>query len=100
APLDLTGALDIDATDALGMLLPPLSPPAAAATAAATAAAAAMIFFIPLPCIPVTTSPWIIGSPTILINNIPALNNTSVCLCNRGGVIRVFHPGQMTVYIP
>ena len=32
------------------------------------------------PCVPVTT-PWVPGSATVLINNFPALNDSSKCMC-------------------
>lgn len=54
----------------------------------------------PVPCVPVTPAPWIPGSPTVLIANMPALNNTSTCMCIWGGVITILNPGQKTVMIP
>jgi Domain of unknown function (DUF4280) len=70
------------------------NPMVAAATAAALGA------FTPMPCIPVTTGPWIAGAPTVLINNFPALNESSKCMCSWGGVIQVVVPGQFTVMVP
>ncbi len=66
--------------------------------AAATSAAGGVL--TPMPCIPVTTAPWMPGSPNVLIGNIPALNDTSTCLCILGGIISITHPGQMTNIIP
>lgn len=63
--------------------------------AAATTAAFGVL--TPMPCIPVTTSPWIPGKPTIMIGNMPALDNTCKCMCNWGGVIQFSTPGQFTV---
>jgi hypothetical protein len=54
----------------------------------------------PQPCIPLTTAPWAPGSPKVLIANQPALNNTSKCMCNWGGVISVNAPGQTKVSVP
>lgn len=68
--------------------------------AVAAATAAAMGVLVPMPCVPVTPAPWTPGSPTVLINNLPALNNTSTCLCLWGGVISVMNPGQTTVLVP
>jgi len=68
--------------------------------AVASATAAAMGVLTPMPCVPVTTTPWTPGSPTVLIANIPALNNTSTCMCTWGGVITIINPGQTTVMIP
>ena len=56
--------------------------------------------FTPMPCIPVTPMPWAPGSAQVLINNTPALNNTSQCLCAWLGIISVINPGQIPVQIP
>ncbi len=64
----------------------------------ASATAAAMGVLTPMPCIPVTT-PWTPGSPTIMIGNMPALNNTSMCNCCWAGVIQIGFPGQVTTNI-
>ncbi len=66
--------------------------------ASATAAASGVL--TPMPCIPVIPAPWAPGSPTVLIANIPALNNTSKLMCTWAGVIEVVYPGQSTVFIP
>lgn len=58
-------------------------------TAAQTAAALGVL--TPGACTPVTT-PWVPGSPTALIANMPALTNTSKCMCSYGGVIQITMP--------
>ena len=68
------------------------------AVAAATAAALGVL--TPMPCVPVIPAPWAPGSPTVLIANMPALNNTSKLMCAYGGVIQIVNPGQSTVMIP
>lgn len=68
--------------------------------AVASATAAALGVLTPMPCVPVIPAPWVTGSPTVLINNYPALNNTSTCMCTWAGVISVVYPGQVTVLIP
>jgi len=68
------------------------------ATAAATAAALGTL--TPTPCVPVTTTPWTPGSPTVLLSNMPALNDTSILMCMWAGVIKVEFPGQVTHEIP
>src|SRR6516162_7469323 len=73
-----------------GMCMSPANPMVAAATAAALGV------LTPQPCIPMTPAPWAPGSPTVLIGNQPALNNTSQCMCNWGGVITITVPGQVT----
>jgi hypothetical protein len=66
----------------------------------ASATAAAWGVLTPMPCVPVTPAPWIIGAPTVLINNFPALNSTSKCMCAWGGVIQFTYAGQATVQVP
>jgi len=61
-----------------GMCTCPANPIVAAATSAA------MGVLTPQPCIPVTSSPWTPGSPTVMIKNFPALNSSSTCMCNWG----------------
>jgi len=77
-----------------GMCNSPANPMVAAATAAALGV------LTPMPCIPVTAAPWAPGSPTVLIGNMPALNNSSKLMCNWGGVIQINSPGQMTTTVP
>lgn len=63
--------------------------------AAATAAAFGVL--TPMPCVPVTTSPWIPGAPTVLLEGMPALCTGSMCLCDWLGVITIDEPGQELV---
>lgn len=68
--------------------------------AVASATAAALGVLTPMPCVPVTAAPWVTGAPPVLINNLPALNTTSKCMCTWGGVITITVPGQVTTTIP
>jgi len=77
-----------------GMCMCPGNPMFVAATAAALGTPT------PVPCIPMTMAPWITGAPTVMLANMPALNNTSTLMCNWGGVITFVSPGQMTHMIP
>lgn len=77
-----------------GMCISPANPTVAAATAAA------MGVLTPMPCIPATTTPWTPGSPLVQIGGMPALNNTSMCMCMWAGVISVVQPGQVQEQIP
>lgn len=77
-----------------GMCQSMANPTVAAATAAAMGA------LTPMPCIPMTSAPWVPGSPTVLVANMPALNDSSKCICNWGGVISINNPGQMTIQVP
>lgn len=64
------------------------------------ATTAALGVLTPMPCIPVTAAPWAPGAPTVLIGNMPALNNSSKCLCNWGGMISINMAGQFTTNVP
>ena len=66
----------------------------------AAATSAALGVLTPMPCVPATAAPWAPGSPTVLIKNIPALNESSKLMCNWAGVISVTNPGQTTEQIP
>ena len=45
-------------------------------------------------------APWVPGAPTVLLGNMPALDDTSKLMCTWGGVISVAFPGQVTEQIP
>jgi hypothetical protein len=77
-----------------GMCQSPTNPQVAAATAAAGGV------LTPQPCIPVTTAPWVPGSPTVMIGKQPALNNSSKLMCNWAGVISINFAGQATINVP
>tara|TARA_B110000211_G_scaffold45587_1_gene48544 strand:+ start:387 stop:758 length:372 start_codon:yes stop_codon:yes gene_type:complete len=77
-----------------GMCKSPANPMVAAATAAALGV------LTPMPCIPATAAPWVPGSPTVLIGNMPALNDSSKLMCSYGGVISINSPGQVKELIP
>lgn len=77
-----------------GMCQSPANPAVAAATAAA------MGVLTPMPCVPVTPAPWAPGSATVMIANMPALNNSSKLMCAYGGVIEISFAGQSTVNVP
>lgn len=66
----------------------------------AAATAAALGVLTPMPCVPVTPAPWVPGSPTVLLGNMPSLNNSSKLMCVWGGVIQIVSPGEFTVMIP
>ena len=77
-----------------GMCSSMANPTVAAATAAALGA------LTPMPCIPVIPAPWAPGAPTVLIANMPALDNNCKLTCAYGGMIQITNPGQTTVMIP
>ena len=76
-----------------GMCTTPSNPQVAAATSAAGGV------LTPVPCVPVIPGPWTPGSPTVMIGNQPALNNTCQLNCAWGGLISVTNPGQQTVNV-
>lgn len=55
--------------------------------------------FTPGPCIPNTVVPWTPGSPTVLVGNMPALNNNCKLMCMWGGVIQITNPGQFQTQV-
>jgi len=65
----------------------------------AAATSAALGVLTPMPCVPMTTAPWMPGSATVMLKNMPALNNSSKCLCNWGGQISITFAGQVTVNV-
>ena len=77
-----------------GMCQSPTNPQVAAATTAA------MGVLTPQPCIPVVSAPWAPGSPKVMINNTPALNSSSKCMCNWAGVISITNPGSSKTQVP
>ena len=77
-----------------GMCMSPANPMVAAATAAALGV------LTPMPCIPATTAPWTPGAATVMLANMPALDNVSTLMCMWGGVITFTMAGQMTEMIP
>jgi hypothetical protein len=68
--------------------------------AVASATAAALGVLTPMPCTPVIPAPWVPGVPTVLIANMPALDDSSICNCAYGGVIQITYGGQATVQTP
>lgn len=77
-----------------GMCNTPSNPTVASATAAA------MGVLTPMPCVPATTAPWVPGCSTVLVSGMPALNESSKCMCMWGGVISITNPGQTSTLIP
>ncbi|HFZ8996680.1 TPA: DUF4280 domain-containing protein [Citrobacter freundii] len=63
------------------------------------ATAAALGVLTPMPCIPVIPAPWMPGSPTVLVGNMPALNMQSKLICMWAGVIQIINPGQMQTMV-
>lgn len=64
------------------------------------ATAAALGVLTPMPCVPNTPAPWIVGAPTVLVGSMPALNDSSKLMCIWGGVIQMIVAGQFTVMVP
>jgi hypothetical protein len=68
----------------------------------ASATAAALGVLTPMPCVPVTTAPWVPPSPTVMLSGPPTmlLPNSAKLMCAWAGVISVVNPGSTTVMIP
>jgi hypothetical protein len=77
-----------------GMCSCPSNPVVIAATAAALGV------LTPMPCVPATVAPWLPGAPTVLIGNLPALDDQSKLMCLWGGLIQITMAGQLTVAVP
>lgn len=77
-----------------GMCSAPTNPQVAAATVAAAGV------LTPMPCLPVFPAPWVPGAPTVLIQGIPALDNTCKLMCAWAGQVSITLPGQFTHLIP
>ncbi len=73
-----------------GMCMSMSNPQVAAATSAA------MGVLTPMPCIPMTQSPWTPGAAKTLVANMPALHDGCMCNCMWGGMIKVAFAGQTT----
>ncbi len=67
--------------------------------AVASATAAAFGVLTPVSCIPVIPSPWLIGSPKMLVENFPALTSESKLMCAWGGIIQIINPGQFKIQV-
>lgn len=72
--------------------------PANPTVIAATAAALGVL--TPAVCVPNTPAPWMIGSPTVILDGMPALNKSSMLTCVWGGMISITVEGQATHQIP
>ena len=77
-----------------GMCMSLANPTVAAATAAALGV------LTPMPCIPNTPAPWVPGAPTVLLANMPTLDDTCQLMCMWGGVITFTNAGEETVMVP
>jgi hypothetical protein len=67
------------------------------AVVAATAAALGVL--TPMPCVPVTVAPWMVGTPTVLVGDMPALDLSSKLICLLGGSISITSPGQTVAQV-
>jgi hypothetical protein len=65
----------------------------------ASATAAALGVLTPMPCVPVTSSPWVPGVPTVLESGMPAVDSNCKLICQWGGVIQILSPGQTAVMV-
>jgi len=61
--------------------------------------ASALGVLTPMPCIPMTVSPWVEGAPAVLIGNMPALSSDSKLTCCWAGSISISFAGQTKVML-
>ena len=52
---------------------------------------------VPTPCVPATAAPWTPGASKTMIANMPALTDSSTCMCSIGGTISITNAGQTTI---
>jgi uncharacterized Zn-binding protein involved in type VI secretion len=71
-----------------GACMSPANPTVASATAAA------MGVLTPMPCLPVTSSPWMPGATKVMVDGQPALHAGCTTNCAFGGVITILSPGN------
>lgn len=64
------------------------------------ATTAALGVLTPMPCIPMTMTPWEPGAPNVLVGEFPALSNASVCMCNWLGVVTIDFAGSVRTMVP
>lgn len=65
----------------------------------AAATAAALGVLTPMPCVPLTTAPWLPGPTKTVNGGMPAVDVGCKLVCNWGGVITVLNPGQFKVMV-
>lgn len=65
----------------------------------ASATSAAQGVLTPQPCVPMTQTPWVPGSPLVTVGGQPALTSTSTCNCIWAGVVTITNPGVRTVMV-
>jgi hypothetical protein len=65
----------------------------------AAATTAALGVLTPMPCVPVTTGPWLPGSTKVMNGGMPAVDASCKLMCAWGGVIQVLNPGQTVVIV-
>lgn len=66
----------------------------------AAATSAALGVLTPMPCVPVIPAPWAPGSPTVILRGMPALNQSSQCMCTWAGAITFSKPGTTKTMVP
>lgn len=77
-----------------GMCQSLMNPEVSAATSAALGV------LTPMPCIPVVMESWIPGSPTVLLEGKPALNQSCKVFCAYEGIIQITMTPALTVQVP
>jgi Domain of unknown function (DUF4280) len=89
----ITDTIPMTNINTFGMCQSPANPAVQAATTAASGV------FTPAPCIPATGAPWQPPSLSVAVQGIPAVPQTSVCMCQWAGVVSVTQAGQIAIAI-
>jgi hypothetical protein len=91
APAGVVSDVGAENIPPFGMCQSLANPQVASATSAANGA------LTPQPCSPVIAGPWAPGSTGVLVEGVPALEDSSQCACTWGGSITVTEAGQQQV---
>lgn len=65
----------------------------------AAATSAALGVLTPMPCVPMTQTPWAPGAAQTMVANMPALHDGCMCNCMWAGVIKVSFAGQVQTQV-
>jgi len=99
APAEFTASsVDVSATTPAGVItdVTVANIPTFGMCAAPTNPQVIAAFGSPVPCLPVL-QPWTPGSARVTIDGVPALDDSSECMCAWAGVVTVSSPGQEQV---
>ena len=85
---NITDFIPLKNIEIFGLCSSPLNPAVEAAGGA------------PMPCLPVTVTPWISPAISVLVQGMPAIDKSSILMCTWAGIIKIIEPGNFTVMVP